>query len=587
MEYYQSDRQISFHSGYYDMTKKFKPRFLLFFFIIVSVSVISSSCSLEDSYDHSNGGSAYYFNAESGNDENSGDSPSDSWRTLSVLESVDLKAGDKIYLASGQTFANPLIIKNAEGSSNQPITFSTYAPGEGDDDGMAFIKTEGEPNAVYIENSSFIYLENLTISAGPGTRNLVTSDSDATMRCGILVEVTQEGSYEDIHLNNLVVEDLFFEEPGFIRGEDEVNTANGTQKYGWGVRFINNQSGATLQNITVNDLIVRNVAHTGIKFTAHKQGDRYGIRDVRVSNSQVLRAGGPGIQMSGVKNALIDGNTVDHSGSTDDSRKWGRGSGLWTWSSSDILIEKNKFMNANGPGDSAGAHIDFNSRNIVMQYNFSANNAGGFCEILGNTYNCSYRYNISVNDGHRVKGKDGAFQEGKVLWLSGYAGQNSSRKGPFNSYVYNNTIFVDDTIQANVAIDRLADGIYIANNIFHIEGDTKAVKGDQYNPENEGGVADSNPIFKNNLFLHGRSWPESYRWQDSDPIIGDVQFANPGALDPEAYIPKNIELVKNRGIEIKALPDDSVGLFTGLKVTEDILGRPIVGQPDMGAIEVD
>jgi hypothetical protein len=288
-----------------------------------------------------------------------------------------------------------------------------------------------------------------------------------------------------------------------------------------------------------------------------------------------------------VKYGLIDGNIVDQSGSTDDTRKWGRGSGLWTWSSSDILIEKNRFTNSNGPGDSAGAHIDFNCRNIVLQYNFSANNAGGFCEILGNNYNCSYRYNISVNDGHRVKGKNGAFQEGKVFWLSGYAGKNSSRKGPFNSYFYNNTIYVDDTIQAKVAIDRLADGIFIANNIFHIEGEAIAVKGDQYNPENGGEISDLNPIFKNNLFLHRGSWPKDYNWQDAAPLFGDAAFANPGAQEPEAYTPQNLDLVKDKGIDIKTLPDDAVGLFMGLKVTEDFFGNPILGQPDLGAIAVD
>ena len=109
---------------------------------------------------------------------------------------------------------------------------------------------------------------------------------------------------------------------------------------------------------------------------------------------------------------------VHSSGSNDDSRKWGRGSGLWTWGSSDIIIEHNHFLHANGPADSAGCHIDFNCSNVVVQYNFSAYNAGGFCEILGNNYNCAYRYNISVNDGHRVKGENRAFQEGKTFWLS-------------------------------------------------------------------------------------------------------------------------------------------------------------------------
>ena len=76
------------------------------------------------------------------------------------------------------------------------------------------------------------------------------------------------------------------------------------------------------------------------------------------------------------------------------------------------------------------AYIDFNCSDVIIQYNYSANNVGGFCEILGNNYNCAYRYNISVNDGHRMKGQNGAFQQGKTLWLSGFVGKGNERNGP-------------------------------------------------------------------------------------------------------------------------------------------------------------
>ena len=99
-----------------------------------------------------------------------------------------------------------------------------------------------------------------------------------------------------------------------------------------------------------------------------------------------------------------------------------------------LFLSGNKFQNANGPADSAGCHIDFNCNDVIVENNLSRNNAGGFIEILGNNYNCSYRNNISINDGHRVKGENGAFQEGKTFWLSGYIGRGKERNGPFNSY---------------------------------------------------------------------------------------------------------------------------------------------------------
>ena len=60
-----------------------------------------------------------------------------------------------------------------------------------------------------------------------------------------------------------------------------------------------------------------------------------------------------------------------------------------------------------------------------------------------------------------------------------------------------------------------------------------------------------------------------------------------GALaHEEDYVPHEAALVRNRGRRIVALPGDTTGLTIGLSVTQDILGRPIVGDPDLGAIEL-
>jgi hypothetical protein len=254
------------------------------------------------------------------------------------------------------------------------------------------------------------------------------------MRCGVLIEAEAAGRYGDIELTRLQVSDVSFEEPGFVRPAADVETANGTGRYGFGIRFIVKSAAAQMSRIAVTDCEIENVNHTGLKFTAPTDG----IQNVRVERVRVVHAGGPGVQMSGVRSGRFREPYVDPSGSTRDTRNWGRGSGLWTLGSSDVVIERSQFFHANGPGDSAGVRPDYHCRNVVVQYNLSAYNAGGFCEVLGNNFNCAYRYNVSVNDGHRVKGKAGAFQEGKTFWLSGDVGQGP-RRGPFNTCLDNNT----------------------------------------------------------------------------------------------------------------------------------------------------
>ena len=98
------------------------------------------------------------------------------------------------------------------------------------------------------------------------------------------------------------------------------------------------------------------------------------------------------------------------------------------------------------------------------------------------------------------------FQEGKIFWLSGYAGKGRARTGPFNSYFYNNTIFVDEEIVARMALARTAEGVLIANNIFFIRGRSEALSGKRYDRDRSG-KDNGRVVFANNLFLSAENWP--------------------------------------------------------------------------------
>jgi len=283
------------------------------------------------------------------------------------------------------------------------------------------------------------------------------------------------------------------------------------------------------------------------------------------------------------ENVLVRGNVVNYSGSPIDPRMHNRGSGIWPWTCNDVLIEKNKFMNAWGKMDSYGCHIDYNCNNVVVQYNLSVNNSGGFVEILGNNRNCSYRYNISINDGYREQGVNGVVHDGKLLWTSGYVGRNP-RTGPFNAYIYNNTIFVKEEYDTRFSFAPTTDGLLIANNIFYILGESVDVHDNELQKAGENSI--QNVVFKNNLFQRTGIVPESVGITDMEPLFGDPQFNNPGGIKPEDYIPQNAEVVKDKGIKIKKLPGDEVGLVIGLAVEKDFFGNPVTGAPDLGAIEL-
>lgn len=522
----------------------------------------------------------YYVHPVTGDDALAGTTAATAWKSLAKINALRLQAGDRVLLAGGQIFAGQLAFDGLNGTAEAPIIFSSFAPAGAAVDARATIDGRGYVAAVHLKNSGHVRVSDLIVTAdGGGMR--AGQPPKADMRCGVLIEATAAGRYEDIRLSKVRVNEVSFEEPGFVRPQADVNTANGTVRYGWGIRFIVKSPAAKLQGVAVTDCEIENVNHTGLKFTAPTDG----IQDVRVECVRVTHSGGPGVQLSGVRGGRFTGLYVNGSGSTRDTRNWGRGSGLWTWGSSDIVIEKGQFLNANGPGDSAGVHIDYNCRDVVVQYNLSVHNAGGFCEVLGNNFNCAYRYNVSVNDGYREKGRDGAFQEGKTFWLSGYIGKGP-RRGPFNTYFYNNTIYLSEAIAAKMAVAPTAEGVLIANNIFYVLGRSQMVKGDQFSADAAAAGPLKNVVFENNLFLRADNWPAAVGIHDRAPLIGDPGFARAGGLSTEDYVPRNVALVKNRGVRIAKIPSDQNGLKIGLGVDRDILGHPISGEPDLGAIEL-
>lgn len=520
----------------------------------------------------------YYINVAVGSDLNNGTGSAHPWKTMLPLTNIQLNPGDSILFAAGQKFTGMLSIVNIKGQLHHPVVISNYSfKGS---TAKPVLDAANELNGILIQNSSFIEISGIEITGVLPYQSSRVSKV-AEMRCGILVEVTKNEAFENIQLTDVVVHDVYYNSPGFTRSADETKSANGTQSYGWGIRVINNTKAGKLTGVKIVKSEIYKVCHTGVKVTATVNG----IQQVEVAYCKVYQTGGPGMQFSGVTDGHIHHNKIDHSGSTADSRNWGRGSGLWTWSCSSFLIEHNRFEDANGPGDSAGVHIDYNCRDVVVQYNLSANNAGGFCEILGNNYNCAYRYNISINDGYRVKGVNGAFQEGKIFWLSGYQGNEKKNVGPYNSYFYNNTIYVNAGIVPKMSVSSSSVGVLIANNIFYFEGAARKVAGDQKKQEIDlDGVP--NAVCKNNLFLRSDNWPSDFPLQDTFPIIGNPVFRNKGGLQVSDYLPANTKLIRNNGLAILPIPNDSIGLRIGLRVVVDILGNPIKGLPDLGAIEV-
>jgi hypothetical protein len=269
--------------------------------------------------------------------------------------------------------------------------------------------------------------------------------------------------------------------------------------------------------------------------------------------------GGSGFVPNKSENVLIQDCIFNHTGSSIDNRMWKRGSGMWPFDCKNVVAQNNKFMNAHGPMDSYGSHIDYGNENVVFQYNYSYNNEGGFAEVLGDNINCGYRYNISVNDGYREDPNGIPWnKKGKIFWISNFCGQNPIRCPGAGTFMYNNTVFVNDTLNPEIYFWPDVGDVHIYNNLIVVGQDGKIIPtlvednlNELYISHNlfydssridldsdlENNALYGDPLLLNSAYL-GENDPEEYQIQNNSPAIGSGFLIN-GSTDTTNYLQHN------------------------------------------------
>jgi hypothetical protein len=474
--------------------------------------------------------STYYIDAVGGNDLNNGLSPASAWATLARASTDWPQAygdGDQILLARGQTHNGQLKL-DARGSDIQPISVGAY--GATNDPNPIIVGSGGSPSVLLVF-----------------PRNITVQDLEITGE-GISAQAfwpTGTSTYQ-----NVVFRDL------------DLHSISGTA-----INMISsstNTSGVVFSDALIEGCSVSNVTGAGITVNKWDLENTFFHTDIVIRNNAVADCGGPGIQVGKLSgDSVIADNTVSDTG------------GVWLWGSRDVVVERNLFEGARGATDSCGVHIDIGNTGCIIQRNLSRDNEGGFVEILGNSSNNVYRYNISINDGARVQGVGGALQDGRMFWFGGYTGAGNPPAGPYNNYVYNNTIYTKADIVARFQAADTADGALIANNVIYIEGSTSDLTP---------GSTALDMLFDNNVVYNNKV--PGAPFTVTGTIDADPGFANTGGLAAEDYIPSNTVAVLDKGIAVTNLPGDAIGLPKGFEVFEDYFGNPVLAQPDMGAIEI-
>lgn len=389
----------------------------------------------------------YYVSATAGNDNNDGLSSATAWRTVDKVNALPLVPGDSIRFQSGDIFKGKLTIIDEGGEVDLPVTLSSYGEGA-----QPILDGDGYLSTIHMVNSGYLHFYDLEIKNDGGPAK--PGDPDH-LRYGMYIENTfVDGTiFKHFHLNNLTFKNIY----PTVEVTDDDNTGVNAHAI-----ITSGSWGDNINPTRFKDMLVQNCFFTR---TARHAAFFKAIDNLVIRNNLFEHVGGAGMVIgNNCTNILVEHNVTNHTGSKIDARMAGRGSGIWCFHSKNLTVQHNKFMYASGIHDSYGMHIDIGNKNVVYQYNYSEGNEGGFVEILGANVNVGYRYNLSVGDGWRKRGN----RFGQIFWLAGWSGDPANPIGSDSIFVYNNSIYVRDSIAPGIWIEEVSKNARIYNNIIYV-----------------------------------------------------------------------------------------------------------------------
>lgn len=411
----------------------------------------------------------YYVSASQGSDANDGRSPSTAWASLARVNRASLRAGDTVHFRSGDVFKGQLVVGHS-GAAGAPIHFTAY--GDGDLPVIDGAETEegSALAAILVEDQDHLEFSKLAIR---NFRKEPKRDRADVNAYGILIKNTGNRSLRGFELHHLNVEEVY---P--IRARKSFNETSVT-----GIRFEtmpakSKDRAFNTSDIYIHDNLIRHTARFGIAIR-HRASKKRGVtgtpldydNDVRIVNNRCEDLGGSCVLMNGVWSGLLERNHFIRSGAlVEPELSVNRGSGAWFFRSQHIVAQHNVSVSSRGHNDSSGLHVDYGNENVLVQYNFFADNEGYGTEILGKNRNVIWRYNISVGDGARRPGRirpeGGKSQHpGKTIFVSDFS--QPERIQSKEVFIYNNTYFV--TAGTDPFFELNAEDVHVWNNAFLVE----------------------------------------------------------------------------------------------------------------------
>jgi len=426
------------------------------------------------------GGSTYYVDPVNGNDNNSGLSQADSWKTLAKASSITLVAGDSLLLKAGSSFTGTLT-PIGSGSYGYPVVISRYGQATYADPVIQGATSGTDLTAVLtLTDESYVEISHLSFS------NTGSSVADGG-RAGVLIENTN-ASVQQRH--------IFIDHCNFENISSGASGASGSTLIGAGVAFI-----GSFDSIRVTGSVFSNLGEDGIVVKLPESSTGGSSSSVRISSNQLQNIGGEAIAVSDLlSGAVLDSNTVS---SVNTAAITGARAAIVIENAPKALITHTEVKAA---GNLPAFYLGTGSGNTELLYNYTHGNPGGILSIASDVDGLRYGFNISQGDGH----------------------QNSLFYGPGNSatdnLIYNNTIYlgagITTTLFSGAAVSDFR--VDFENNILSLGG------GSLNNFASH--ALNSASIFRNNSYypVAGVTGAPNYYTVASRVLGSDPELSAPG-----------------------------------------------------------
>lgn len=365
-------------------------------FTILAIFLILTNCSVPTT--------DYFVDAQSGNDINPG-TLRKPFKTIERVNLLQLRAGNSVYFAGGQTFAGTVKLSGVSGTKEKPVTIGSYGNGRA-------IINGGNGKAIQADTCSWLQAKNLILigngrlkgNTGSGVefRGTLDCSIDSIEASGFLWSGVKAVGGKNLRITNVYSHDNGF---SGINVESDGQDADGLEGSG----------AKSFMNLYIANCVADN---------------NPGCPEVKNNHS------GNGILIGGVTNGIVEYCEAMNNG-WDMPREGNGPVGIWAYQSDSITIQycyshDNKTSEIGKDG--GGFDFDGGITNSVMQHNFSANNEGagyGLFQYYGASVwkNNIIRNNISYNDGR----KNG--QAGFLMWIA-----EDSPEPISNCQIYENTV---------------------------------------------------------------------------------------------------------------------------------------------------